>query len=465
MKHPGEIHMGRRVFIGLLGAGAAGIVFGAQVQDWLERVVGPVISKDGTGLSSLLPIGRFRIYTVTGNLPGRSREEYRLKVEGLVDEPLDLEYADLQAMTPTTLHRDFQCVTGWRVPDVEWRGVLLRDVLDRAGVQPKAKALRFMSFDGTYTESLTLDQARRSDVLVAYELEGKQLSRSTVGRCGCTSRRCTATSRASGWSRSASSTRCAPATGSTAATTSTGGSARATAATTSRRERHDHGERRPSARRVARFDRTERVVHWCNATLFLMLIATGAALYAGPVSPARRPAGTGAHDPRVRRPPAAGADPRRHRAAVRTAAARRPRPAQPLGPRRPHLVAEGEARERAAREVQSRSEVERDVPRRRDRRHARHRFDHALVRAVPDRWRTGATFVHDWFALGVGLAVFGHILLAVSDPDALRGMVHGWVPARWAKEKRPRWYDEVSRESTEAADSGGAVGDVVAGAE
>jgi hypothetical protein len=53
VKHPGEIHMGRRVFIGLLGAGAAGIVFGAQVQDWLERVVGPVISKDGTGLSSL----------------------------------------------------------------------------------------------------------------------------------------------------------------------------------------------------------------------------------------------------------------------------------------------------------------------------------------------------------------------------------------------------------------------------
>jgi DMSO/TMAO reductase YedYZ molybdopterin-dependent catalytic subunit len=181
VKHPGEIHMGRRVFIGLLGAGAAGILFGAQVQDWLERVVGPVISKDGTGLSSLLPIGRFRIYTVTGNLPGRSREEYRLKVDGLVDEPLELTYADLQAMAPTTLHRDFQCVTGWRVPDVEWRGVMLRNVLDLAGVKPDAKALQFISFDGTYTESLTLDQARRRDVLVAYELEGKNLSREHGG--------------------------------------------------------------------------------------------------------------------------------------------------------------------------------------------------------------------------------------------------------------------------------------------
>ena len=41
---------------------------------------------------------------------------------------------------------------------------------------PEAKALRFVSFDGEYTESLTLAQARRPDVLVAYELEGKPLS-------------------------------------------------------------------------------------------------------------------------------------------------------------------------------------------------------------------------------------------------------------------------------------------------
>ena len=64
-------------------------------------------------------------------------------------------------MPPTSLTRDFQCVTGWRVPEVQWQGVRLADLLDRAGVQPEAKAVRFTSFDGTYTESLTLDQARR----------------------------------------------------------------------------------------------------------------------------------------------------------------------------------------------------------------------------------------------------------------------------------------------------------------
>jgi DMSO/TMAO reductase YedYZ molybdopterin-dependent catalytic subunit len=168
--------VGRRVFLGLVGLGAVGVLLGARAQDWLEREVGPLISKDGTGLASLLPIGRFRIYTVTGGLPSRSRSDYRLKVTGLVDEPLELSYDELVAMPATKLTRDFQCVTGWRVPDVEWKGVRLADLLDRAGVQPGAKALTFHSFDGAYTESLTIDQARRNDVIVAYQFEGSPLS-------------------------------------------------------------------------------------------------------------------------------------------------------------------------------------------------------------------------------------------------------------------------------------------------
>jgi DMSO/TMAO reductase YedYZ molybdopterin-dependent catalytic subunit len=172
----GGTPVGRRVFLGLLGAGAAGVLLGARVQDWLEREVGPLISKDGTGLAALLPIGRFRIYTVTGGLPSRSRADYTLKVDGLVDQPFEVSYRELTAMTPTHLTRDFQCVTGWRVPDVQWKGVRLADLLDRAGVQDPATALKFHSFDGAYTESLTLAQARRADVIVAYEFEGSPLS-------------------------------------------------------------------------------------------------------------------------------------------------------------------------------------------------------------------------------------------------------------------------------------------------
>jgi DMSO/TMAO reductase YedYZ molybdopterin-dependent catalytic subunit len=168
--------VGRRVFLGLLGLGAVGVATGAAVQGWLERAVGPIVGRDPTGLGALLPIGRFRFYTVTGDFPDRSRAEYRLRVHGHVDQPLDLSFAELTSMPRTSLTRDFQCVTGWRVADVQWAGVRLRDVLDAAGPTQAARAVRFVSFDGAYTESLTLRQAQRDDVLVAYELEGEPLS-------------------------------------------------------------------------------------------------------------------------------------------------------------------------------------------------------------------------------------------------------------------------------------------------
>src|SRR4051794_30762107 len=148
----------------MLGLGAAGIVWGSRAQDFMEKALAPVTSRDGTGLSSFLPTGQFRIYTVTGGLPSRARDKYTLKVGGLVDKPFTLNYEQLTSMPPTHLTRDFQCVTGWRVPDVKWTGVQLSHLLDQAGVKPGAGAVKFTSFDGVYTESLTMDQARRPDV-------------------------------------------------------------------------------------------------------------------------------------------------------------------------------------------------------------------------------------------------------------------------------------------------------------
>ena len=92
----------------------------------------------------------------------------------MVDTELNLSYDELLAMEPTSLTRDFQCVTGWRVSDVKWRGVRVQDLLDRAGVQAGATALQFTSFDGIYTESLTLEQAARDDVIVAYKMENDE---------------------------------------------------------------------------------------------------------------------------------------------------------------------------------------------------------------------------------------------------------------------------------------------------
>ena len=57
-------------------------------------------------------------------------------------------------------------------------------------------------------------------------------------------------------------------------------------------------------------------------------------------------------------------------------------------------------------------------------------------------WRTGSTFVHDWFALGLGLLVLGHIWFAISDPEAREGMRTGRVRRSWAKKEHPAWAAE-----------------------
>jgi DMSO/TMAO reductase YedYZ molybdopterin-dependent catalytic subunit len=166
--------VGRRAVLGIIGLGAVGVAVGAKLQDGVEKVLTPVAAVDPTGLSGFVPgAGRFRIYTVTGDLPKRSRHDWKLKVSGLVDRPYTMTFAGLTAMTPTNITADFQCVTGWRVQDVKWRGVLLADLLDKAGVQAAGTHLRLTSFDGAYTESLTMEQARRKDVIVAYQMLGK----------------------------------------------------------------------------------------------------------------------------------------------------------------------------------------------------------------------------------------------------------------------------------------------------
>jgi DMSO/TMAO reductase YedYZ molybdopterin-dependent catalytic subunit len=174
---PDGAPVGRRVVLGLFGVGAVGIAGGARVQSALARLVGPLEERDPTGLLSLLPLGdTFRFYSVTRSVPERDAADYRLRVSGLVQRPASYTIADLQAMPQTAVVRDFQCVTGWRVPQVHWQGVQLSHLLAAAGPSEAATAIRLVSFDGTYTESLTLDQARLPDVLVALRMLGGPVS-------------------------------------------------------------------------------------------------------------------------------------------------------------------------------------------------------------------------------------------------------------------------------------------------
>ena len=216
-----------------------------------------------------------------------------------------------------------------------------------------------------------------------------------------------------------------------------------------------------------RFDRVERVVHWCNATLFLVLLGTGASLYFAPLSTIVA-----------------------HRHAVKTihvySGLLLPLPLL-LG----LLLPGGRQLRRDVSRINRWTDDDRRWWSRRTRATAQlgkfnpgQKLNAIFIGAAivlmlmtgsimrwfgpfPNSWRTGATFVHDWVFITLLVVIVGHIAFAFSDFDSLRSMVRGWVPEQWARRERPRWWAEVvaARAAGTAGESASPAGNVETGRE
>ena len=117
---------------------------------------------------------------MTNGYPEMTTADYRLTITS-GSKATTLAFDELMALPQTSMTKDFQCVTGWRVDNVAWSGVLLRDIITAFGLAETGKALSFTSFDGAYTESLTMEQAMRPDVLVATSMLGGPISQEHGG--------------------------------------------------------------------------------------------------------------------------------------------------------------------------------------------------------------------------------------------------------------------------------------------
>ncbi|MFE5140625.1 molybdopterin-dependent oxidoreductase [Streptomyces fagopyri] len=169
--------VGRRALLGMLAAGAAGLATAPYLQRGWEGVLGAASQVDPTGLTGVLPNpGGFRYYSVVGSVPRKDETDYELRVDGLVDRPRTYTLPELRALPRTRVVHDVLCTDGWRVDDTPFEGVRLAELLDAAGVRSEGAAIRFTCFDGAYTESLTLEQARRADVLVALNMQDKPIT-------------------------------------------------------------------------------------------------------------------------------------------------------------------------------------------------------------------------------------------------------------------------------------------------
>lgn len=109
---------------------------------------------------------------------------WRLKVDGLVDKPQDFSLADLKALASRTQITRHDCVEGWSAIG-KWTGVPLATVLKSVGIRPTARYAIFHCADelektldgsGQYYESIDLIDAFHPQTILAYQMNGKDLS-------------------------------------------------------------------------------------------------------------------------------------------------------------------------------------------------------------------------------------------------------------------------------------------------
>lgn len=106
--------------------------------------------------------------------------DYRLRIAGLVEKPLEFGLDAIRAMPARTQITRHDCVEGWSVIG-QWTGVPLAYVLNLAKLKSGARFVVFHCFDdlsgdgSRYYESIDLHDATHPQTLVAYSLNGTPL--------------------------------------------------------------------------------------------------------------------------------------------------------------------------------------------------------------------------------------------------------------------------------------------------
>lgn len=107
-------------------------------------------------------------------------QDWKLKVTGLVETPLELNWEEFLALPHTNLTTDFHCVTTWSRYDNTWEGIHIREILQRAKPLPNAKFVTAHSWTG-YTTNIPLEDLEDDDVMIVFKHDGEELEREHGG--------------------------------------------------------------------------------------------------------------------------------------------------------------------------------------------------------------------------------------------------------------------------------------------
>lgn len=153
-------------------------------QKWAEKQKAQGFVPRATAATGRLPPGQ----TLTSGFPvldlGAKPEipldRWMLTLDGLVEKPAVLNWAQFNALPQVEDISDFHCVTSWSKFDCRWGGVAFTTLFELVQPKPDAKHVCFTSCDG-YSTNVPLEKCLDEDVLVAVRFEGQPLTREHGG--------------------------------------------------------------------------------------------------------------------------------------------------------------------------------------------------------------------------------------------------------------------------------------------
>ena len=120
------------------------------------------------------PNGKLPVSEEWKQLAANGFREFKLKVGGLVENPIELSLEDLRQLGKTEYISMHHCIQGWS-GIAHWGGLPFERLIEIVKPRPEAKVVAFYSFGGSlyggeYYDTQTVETALKARCLLAYEM-------------------------------------------------------------------------------------------------------------------------------------------------------------------------------------------------------------------------------------------------------------------------------------------------------
>lgn len=156
----------------------------AAKQKWAEKQKAAGVRARATASTDRLPPGQklttgFPVLDL-GVQPEIPLPQWTLTIDGEVEQPTKLSWAQLSALPQVEDVSDFHCVTTWSKFDCRWGGVAFTTLYEVVQPKPEAQFVYFTSYDD-YSTNVPLAQCLDDDVLLATSFDGAPITREHGG--------------------------------------------------------------------------------------------------------------------------------------------------------------------------------------------------------------------------------------------------------------------------------------------